>query len=122
MEFRRQFSRVCSEAMGNCLINLRIEMHKFEEEFKCFVEPNEEMATITVYCFKEEGEKVKNAFEELVKKIKEKLINYNKIIHYLGNTNISLSNGGEVKEIIKDNYINKCYMNNLDLDVTQEDI
>jgi hypothetical protein len=86
------------------------------------VEPNEEIATITLYCFKEEGEKVKNAFEELINKIKEKFVNYNKIIHYFGNTNISLSNGGVVKEVIKDNYINKCCMNNLDVEVTQEDI
>lgn len=77
------------------------------------------MATITVYCLKENEQRVKSAFEELVKKIKDKFVNYNKIIHFLGNTNISLSNGGEVKEVIKDNYINKCYMNNLDLEVTQ---
>ena len=80
------------------------------------------MATITIYCSKEEGGKVKSAFEELVGKIKEKFVNYNKIVHYIGNTNISMSNGGEVKEVIKDNYINKCYLNNLDLEVTQEDI
>ena len=58
----------------------------------------------------------------MIGKIKEKFVNYNKIVHYLGTTNVSLSNGGEVKEVIKDNYINKCYMNNLDLEVTQEDI
>ena len=55
------------------------------------------MATLTIYCAKNQAQRVKSAFEELIAKIKEKFINYNKIIHYAGNTNISMSNGGQVK-------------------------
>jgi hypothetical protein len=52
------------------------------------------MATIFIYCSKEISEKVKTAFEDLINKIKDKFVNSNKIIHYLGNTNVSMSNGG----------------------------
>ena len=52
------------------------------------------MAPITIYCSKEHEANIKAAFEELIGKIKEKFVNYNKIIYYLGNTNITMSNGG----------------------------
>lgn len=80
------------------------------------------MATITVYCTKNQQMRIKSLFEQMINRIKDKFINYNKIVHYMQTTNISMSNGGQVKEIIKDNYINKCYLNNLDLEVTQEDL
>ncbi len=45
-------------------------MQKFEDEYQCYIEPNEEMATIFVYSSKESSEKVRIAFEDLIKKIK----------------------------------------------------
>jgi len=52
------------------------------------------MATITLYSSKEQSTKAKGLFEEMLNRIKSKFINYNKIIHYMGTTNISMSNGG----------------------------
>jgi hypothetical protein len=46
----------------------------------------------------------------------------NKMVHYLGNTNLLLGAGGSVVEIIKSNYIDKCILGNLHLDVTKEDL
>lgn len=55
------------------------------------------MATITLYCLKDQSEKIKGLFEGMIGRIKDKFINYNKIVHYMGTTNISMTNGGEVK-------------------------
>lgn len=41
------------------------------------------MATITVYCSKQQEGKIKNLFDEMITKIKDKFINYNKIVHYM---------------------------------------
>jgi hypothetical protein len=77
------------------------------------------MALITIHCIKEKEEKLKIAFELVLKKIKEKISNSNKIVHYMGSTNIILGMGGAVSEVVKEDYINKCILDNLHLDVTK---
>lgn len=71
-----------------------------------------------IHCKKEIENKVKASFEAILNKIREKVSSSNKIMHYLGNTNLLLGAGGSVKEIIKTNYIGKCLLTNLHLDVT----
>lgn len=44
------------------------------------------------------------------------------MVHYLGNTNLVLGAGGAVKEVVKSDYINKCILGNLHLEVTREDL
>jgi hypothetical protein len=40
-------------------------------------------------------------------------------VHYLGCTNLILGAGGMVKEIVKSDYINKCLLSNLHLEITR---
>lgn len=58
----------------------------------------------------------------MIKKIKEKVAISSKLVHYLGNTNVILGVGGAVKELVKTDYISKAYLNNLNLEVTREDL
>ena len=52
------------------------------------------MATIFLFCSKSDSEKIKSAFEDLLSRIKEKVLKATKMINYLGNTNVLISNGG----------------------------
>ena len=38
-----------------------------------------------------------------------------KIVHYLGTTSVLCGSGGKILQVIKDKYINKCSVTNLDL-------
>lgn len=40
-----------------------------------------------------------------------------KIVHYLGSTSLLFGSGGKTIQVIKDKYINKCSLTNLDLAV-----
>lgn len=86
------------------------------------MEPNEEMALIIVHCLKDKAETVRNRFDAVLSRIREKLSVSSKVVHYLGTTNLVLGAGGVVKEIVKADYINKCLLNNLHLEVTREDL
>lgn len=65
---------------------------------------------------------VKNEFDELLNKIKTKLISETKMVNYLGTTNVVLGSGGSVIQVVKDKYISECYLSNLRLDVEVEDL
>jgi hypothetical protein len=80
------------------------------------------MALIVLHCIKERSEEIKNKFETILNKIREKLSVSNKLVHYLGTTNLILGAGGAVKEIVKTDYINKCLLNNLHLNIIKEDL
>lgn len=77
---------------------------------------------IMIHCRKEWSEKVKSGFEAILAKIREKVSLSNKLVHYLGSTNVLLGAGGVVQEVIQTNYIDKCLLGNLHLDVTEEDL
>lgn len=55
------------------------------------------MAMIIIHCSKEKAEELKNTFESILTKLREKLSVSNKIVHYIGNTNLILGAGGSVK-------------------------
>jgi hypothetical protein len=55
------------------------------------------MAMIVIHCGKEKSEEIKGSFESVLIKIREKLSVSNKIVHYIGNTNLILGAGGSVK-------------------------
>lgn len=95
---------------------------RFETDNHCFVEPNQEMALIMIHCRRERAEAIKALFESMLGKIREKVSLSNKLMHYLGNTNVLLGAGGAVQEVIQTNYIDKCLLGNLHLDVTEEDL
>ena len=61
-------------------------------------------------------------FQELLEKIKAKLIAETKLTNYLGTTNILLGSGGSTLQVIKDRYINQCYLSNISLDAEMEDL
>lgn len=65
---------------------------------------------------------MKNEFDELLNKIKTKLISETKMVNYLGTTNVVLGSGGSVIQVVKDKYISECYLSNLRLDVEVEDL
>jgi hypothetical protein len=73
------------------------------------------MALILIHCIKDQYEQVKERFETVLTKIREKLSVSNKLVHYLGSTNLILGAGGAVKEVVKADYINKCLLGNLHL-------
>lgn len=75
-----------------------------------------------IHCRREASDKIKGLFEAMLGKIREKVSLSNKLMHYLGNTNVLLGSGGAVQEIIQTNYIDKCVLGNLHLDVTEEDL
>lgn len=80
------------------------------------------MALIVIHCVKDKVEEIKGKFEAVLAKIRSKLSVSSKLVHYLGTTNLILGAGGAVKEIVKSDYINKCLLGNLHLDVTKEDL
>ena len=80
------------------------------------------MALIVVHCHKDKAEVIRNKFEETLTRLNEKLSCSNKSVPYIANTNFLLGLGGELKEITKSNYINKCLLTNLHLEVTSEDL
>jgi hypothetical protein len=88
---------------------------RFESDYECFVEPNQEMAMIMIHCSKDTESEIKTQFEAMLAKIREKLSQSNKIIHYLGSTSISLGTGGAVTEVMQTGYISKCILGNLHL-------
>ena len=53
----------------------------------------------------------------MLEKVKNNLAAETKVTNYFGNTSIVLGNGGSIQQVIKDQYINKCLLDNLDLDV-----
>ena len=55
----------------------------------------------------------------MLKKIKERICNEKKLIHYLGKTSITMEIGGQVEDIIKDKNIDKCLLSNIDLEATK---
>jgi hypothetical protein len=95
---------------------------QFETENDCFVEANQEMAMIIIHCRKDREEAIRGSFEGMLGKIREKLSQSNKVLHYLGNTNLLIGAGGAVKELIQTGYIDKCLLSNLHLDVERSDL
>ncbi len=51
---------------------------------------------IIIHTAKEKSDVVKKHFETILCKIKEKLSVSNKLVHYLGNTNLLLGAGGGI--------------------------
>jgi hypothetical protein len=98
------------------------EIVRFENANDCFVEPNEEMALIIIHCLKDTHDQVRESFEVVLTKIREKLSVSSKLMHYLGTTNLILGAGGAVKEVVKADFINKCLLGNLHLEATREDL
>ena len=45
-----------------------------------------------------------------------------KRIHYIGNTSLICGTGGLALELIKGEYVNQCWLGNLDKDCTTEDL
>lgn len=58
----------------------------------------------------------------MLEKIKNKLISETKITNYLGTSNILLGSGGSTLQVIKDKYINQCYLSNISLDADLDDL
>ena len=55
------------------------------------------MAMIMIHCRKESQKQVETLFEETLARIKSKLSQSSKIVHYLGNTNLLMGSGGAVQ-------------------------
>lgn len=73
------------------------------------------MALIVVHCLKEKAQGVRERFDVVLNRIREKLSVSSKLVHYLGTTNLVLGAGGVVKELVKADFINKCLLSNLHL-------
>lgn len=43
-------------------------------------------------------------------------------MHYLGSTSLLLTTGARILQVIKDKYINRCSLSNLDLSVEVADL
>ena len=55
------------------------------------------MAQILILCNKEKSALVKNKFDAILGRIREKLSVSSKLVHYLGKTNLVLGAGGIIK-------------------------
>ena len=86
------------------------------------VEANQEISMIVVHCSKARSELIKGDFESLLNKIRERYSVSSKVVHYMGNTNLILGPGGSVKEVVQADYIHKCVVGNLHLEVTGEEL
>lgn len=55
------------------------------------------MAQIIILCNKEKAQVVREKFEAILGRIREKLSVSSKLVHYLGKTNLVLGAGGAIK-------------------------
>ena len=121
-ETQAEFHGISSATFHELCKNDSKDIVSFEKKHECYIEMNEEIALISIHCPKQKESIVMKEFQELLEKIKAKLIAETKLTNYLGTTNILLGSGGSTLQVIKDRYINQCYLSNISLDAEMEDL
>jgi hypothetical protein len=77
---------------------------------------------IIAYCSKDSANQLRNAFEELILKIRERISAERRVNDYQGKTKVVLRAGGHLEDIIKDKYIDQCIVSNIHPDASKEDL
>jgi hypothetical protein len=63
------------------------------------------MAMILIYCHRSHSDKVRDSFQAILDRIRERINSEKKFLHYLGKISMVMETGGSIEDLLREKYI-----------------